>query len=85
MNKAIGLVILVVIWILILGVLNAQAFDFDARIAALIRENTQIDQAVVQRQQELQQLTQQKVANIGAIAAFREVQAEKVEEKEEEK
>ena len=85
-DKLIGIVIgLLIVCVVLVFVLNAHAFDFDARIAALTQNNAQIDQtidqAIAQHKQDIQELLLQKLANVGAIAAFREVQAEKVEEK----
>lgn len=50
------------------------------RIDDLTKANTQIDQAIAQRQQEITRLTQRKILNLGGIRELKRVEAEKVEE-----
>ncbi len=78
MKRIALIVIMFLLLVFIIGSL-AYAFDFDAKIKKLQNENTQIDQMITQRNQEIARLTQRKLENIGAVKVLQEVKGEEKE------
>ena len=84
-SKPIVVVMVLLIVCLFLIVSNVFAFDFEAKIQELLNENVRIDQIVIQRKQEIGQLTQRKLENIGAVKVLQEVEREEKKIEVEEK
>ena len=84
MKRTVLIIVLFVLLVLIIASL-AYTFDVDTKIQTLSRETARIDQAIAQRQKELNQLTQRRLTNIGAIAVLEEIKAEEKKVEAEEK